>query len=235
MWERKSPPDEQHRIRLETNCVLVRTPDSLGLIDTGYGGKAPPKFRQRHALEDGDAARAKPRRRRRRAGRDRLGDPDASAFRPRRRRHATATMTAACARRFREPGISFSEPNGTMPSSNFRNWPARTIPTTSRRSKRLACLSLLTATRRLLPASPRNSPADTRAAIRSSALNQPVNRPSASPTSVRRPLTCRRSGRWRTTSFRSTFGARSRSFSTTSRTIIASHCFLTIPIWLLRD
>jgi glyoxylase-like metal-dependent hydrolase (beta-lactamase superfamily II) len=53
MWEREAPPDEQHRISLATNCVLVRTPDSLGLIDTGYGSKAPAKFRQRHVLEDG--------------------------------------------------------------------------------------------------------------------------------------------------------------------------------------
>jgi glyoxylase-like metal-dependent hydrolase (beta-lactamase superfamily II) len=53
MWEREAPPDDQHRISLATNCILVRTPDSLGLIDTGYGSKAPAKFRQRHALEDG--------------------------------------------------------------------------------------------------------------------------------------------------------------------------------------
>src|SRR3954463_14322205 len=53
MWERESPPDEQHRISLATNCIVVRTPDSLGLIDTGYGSKAPAKFRQRHALEVG--------------------------------------------------------------------------------------------------------------------------------------------------------------------------------------
>ena len=26
MWEQVSPPDEQNRIQLETNCVLVRTP-----------------------------------------------------------------------------------------------------------------------------------------------------------------------------------------------------------------
>jgi glyoxylase-like metal-dependent hydrolase (beta-lactamase superfamily II) len=52
LWERKSPPDDQHRIELETNCILVRTPDSMGMIDTGYGGKAPPKFRLRHSLED---------------------------------------------------------------------------------------------------------------------------------------------------------------------------------------
>src|SRR6478735_3570213 len=53
MWERESPPDEQHRIKLATNCIVVRTADSLGLIDTGYGSKSPAKFRQRHALEDG--------------------------------------------------------------------------------------------------------------------------------------------------------------------------------------
>ena len=29
MWERKMPPDELNRILLETNCVLVRTTDSL--------------------------------------------------------------------------------------------------------------------------------------------------------------------------------------------------------------
>jgi glyoxylase-like metal-dependent hydrolase (beta-lactamase superfamily II) len=53
LWERKSPPDEQHRILLETNCVLVRTPDSLGLVDTGYGGKISEKLRLRHGLDDG--------------------------------------------------------------------------------------------------------------------------------------------------------------------------------------
>jgi glyoxylase-like metal-dependent hydrolase (beta-lactamase superfamily II) len=54
LWERESPPDEQHRIRLDTNCVLVQSPNSLGLIDTGYGGKTTARFRQRHALEDGE-------------------------------------------------------------------------------------------------------------------------------------------------------------------------------------
>jgi glyoxylase-like metal-dependent hydrolase (beta-lactamase superfamily II) len=53
MWQRVSPPDELHRVLLDTNCMLVRTPDSLGLIDTGYGGKAAAKIRQRYALEDG--------------------------------------------------------------------------------------------------------------------------------------------------------------------------------------
>ena len=53
MWARVTPPDDQNRIELETNCVIVRTQDSLGLIDTGYGGKLGAKIRQRHALEDG--------------------------------------------------------------------------------------------------------------------------------------------------------------------------------------
>lgn len=53
MWERKSTPDESHRVLLETNCLLVRTPSSLGLIDAGYGGKTPAKVRRRSVLEDG--------------------------------------------------------------------------------------------------------------------------------------------------------------------------------------
>jgi len=54
MWEKVSPPDAQHRIRLETNCVVVETANSLGLIDTGYGGKTAARFRERHALEEGE-------------------------------------------------------------------------------------------------------------------------------------------------------------------------------------
>jgi glyoxylase-like metal-dependent hydrolase (beta-lactamase superfamily II) len=53
LWEQKSPPDEHNRILLDTNCVLVRTPTSLGLIDTGYGGKASARRRSRYAIEEG--------------------------------------------------------------------------------------------------------------------------------------------------------------------------------------
>lgn len=55
MWEQKSPPDQQHRIPLDTNCMLVRTPQSLGLIDTGYGAKTHAKHRQRYSLDDGQS------------------------------------------------------------------------------------------------------------------------------------------------------------------------------------
>ncbi len=53
LWERESPPDYQHRIQLDTNCVVFRTRDSVGLIDTGYGGKAQTKHRLRYSLDDG--------------------------------------------------------------------------------------------------------------------------------------------------------------------------------------
>lgn len=51
LWERACPPDEQNRILLDTNCLLVRTPDSVGLIDAGYGGKASPKVQARNDLD----------------------------------------------------------------------------------------------------------------------------------------------------------------------------------------
>jgi glyoxylase-like metal-dependent hydrolase (beta-lactamase superfamily II) len=50
LWARQCPPDEQNRIPLDVNCILVETPDTLGLIETGYGDKAAPKFRERHSL-----------------------------------------------------------------------------------------------------------------------------------------------------------------------------------------
>ena len=53
LWERVCPPDDQNRIHMDTNCLLVRTPDSLGLIDTGYGDKATEKVRRRGCREDG--------------------------------------------------------------------------------------------------------------------------------------------------------------------------------------
>jgi glyoxylase-like metal-dependent hydrolase (beta-lactamase superfamily II) len=53
LWAQKSPPDEHNRISLDTNCIFVRARNSLGLIDTGYGGKVPAKHRSRYALEEG--------------------------------------------------------------------------------------------------------------------------------------------------------------------------------------
>lgn len=50
LWERVCPSDEWNRVLLDTNCLLVRTPDSVGLIDAGYGGKASPKVQARNDL-----------------------------------------------------------------------------------------------------------------------------------------------------------------------------------------
>ncbi|MCE9589427.1 MAG: MBL fold metallo-hydrolase [Planctomycetes bacterium] len=53
LWQRKSPPDERNRILLDTNCLLIRSPVGLVLIDTGYGGKATQRDRDNFALEEG--------------------------------------------------------------------------------------------------------------------------------------------------------------------------------------
>lgn len=53
MWQKHAQPDAQHRILVETNCFVVRTSTSLGLIESGYGGKAGPKVRKRFSMEDG--------------------------------------------------------------------------------------------------------------------------------------------------------------------------------------
>ncbi len=52
LWTRICQPDDENRILMDTNCLLVRTSDSLGLIDTGYGNKAPEKVRRRSGMED---------------------------------------------------------------------------------------------------------------------------------------------------------------------------------------
>jgi glyoxylase-like metal-dependent hydrolase (beta-lactamase superfamily II) len=39
LWNRKSESDELNRVQLDTNCLLVRTPDAIVLCDTGFGSK----------------------------------------------------------------------------------------------------------------------------------------------------------------------------------------------------
>ena len=53
LWERRTQPDERNRIRMATNCLLVRSGDELALIDTGIGDKHDSKFLDMFALEDG--------------------------------------------------------------------------------------------------------------------------------------------------------------------------------------
>lgn len=52
LWSRGTPADEENRIRMGTNCLLVETGGELVLIDTGLGGHADAKFRGIYAYDD---------------------------------------------------------------------------------------------------------------------------------------------------------------------------------------
>lgn len=58
LWERLRSADEHNRIALDTNCVLVRTPDATLLIDTGNGAKIGEKDREIFAIHAGDCIEA---------------------------------------------------------------------------------------------------------------------------------------------------------------------------------
>jgi glyoxylase-like metal-dependent hydrolase (beta-lactamase superfamily II) len=51
LWEKKSPPDAQNRIRMGTNCLLVARGSDLLLIDTGIGDKHDARFCDMHAMD----------------------------------------------------------------------------------------------------------------------------------------------------------------------------------------
>ena len=46
LWEKRAPADEQNRILLGTNTVIVRTGQHTVAIETGLGNKLPPKLRE---------------------------------------------------------------------------------------------------------------------------------------------------------------------------------------------
>jgi glyoxylase-like metal-dependent hydrolase (beta-lactamase superfamily II) len=46
LWQKRSPADEQNRILLGLNTVVVRTGKHTVLIETGIGNKQPPKLRE---------------------------------------------------------------------------------------------------------------------------------------------------------------------------------------------
>ncbi len=58
LWAKVRPPDENNRIVLETNCLLIRTAGRTILVDTGCGTKATPKEREIFAMEGDDIASA---------------------------------------------------------------------------------------------------------------------------------------------------------------------------------
>jgi len=52
MWSKSDPPDDQNRIALSCNCLLVKTGDANVLIDTGCGGKWSDKERDMFAIAE---------------------------------------------------------------------------------------------------------------------------------------------------------------------------------------
>src|SRR6201997_4605364 len=46
LWEKRAPADDQNRILLGLNTVVVRTGQHTVAIETGIGNKLPPKLRE---------------------------------------------------------------------------------------------------------------------------------------------------------------------------------------------
>jgi glyoxylase-like metal-dependent hydrolase (beta-lactamase superfamily II) len=53
LWQRERPPDDDNRIAMATNCLLIESGDDLVLVDTGIGDKGDAKFASIFALEQG--------------------------------------------------------------------------------------------------------------------------------------------------------------------------------------
>lgn len=53
LWEKVAPPDAANRIRMGTNCVLVKRGSDLLLIDTGIGDKGDRKFLEMYGMAEG--------------------------------------------------------------------------------------------------------------------------------------------------------------------------------------
>lgn len=52
LWERKLPADERNRVRLATNCLLVRGGDFVALVESGIGSKWDPESKDRYAIDE---------------------------------------------------------------------------------------------------------------------------------------------------------------------------------------
>ncbi len=51
LWAREKPPDEKNRIRMTTNCLLLRAGSDLLLVDTGLGDKHDARFEDNYGFE----------------------------------------------------------------------------------------------------------------------------------------------------------------------------------------
>ena len=52
LWERKLPADERNRVRLATNCLLVRGGGFTALVECGIGSKWDEKSRDTYAIDE---------------------------------------------------------------------------------------------------------------------------------------------------------------------------------------
>ncbi len=53
LWAKRKPPDEENRICMTTNCLLVESGGELLLVDTGVGNKGDAKFNAQFAVGEG--------------------------------------------------------------------------------------------------------------------------------------------------------------------------------------
>lgn len=52
LWEKQLPADDQNRVTLAMNCLLVQNDEECVLIETGFGGKVSEKMREIYGLEE---------------------------------------------------------------------------------------------------------------------------------------------------------------------------------------
>ena len=55
LWQRAAPPDEQNRVRLNTNCLYVQAAGERVLVETGMGDKWSPRHREMYGVGAGPA------------------------------------------------------------------------------------------------------------------------------------------------------------------------------------
>ncbi len=52
LWEQRAAADAQNRVRLACNCLLVRTPDVLAVVDSGFGTRLDARARALYGIEE---------------------------------------------------------------------------------------------------------------------------------------------------------------------------------------
>ena len=52
LWQKKAQPDEQNRVQIGLNCVVIRSAGRTVLIETGFGNKLTPKLKEIYATQE---------------------------------------------------------------------------------------------------------------------------------------------------------------------------------------